>query len=166
MPNPFERSHERSSRLHLIAFTELGGVATSARMQRQRSILQSSDTSRLFRTRRPANKGKKACAIRVDILIRARRALPFFGRRCPHNLPPRIILLYRTFPDFRCSASAPPLSETDNDHYCRRRPRIPALPGRGCRIAAPDGAFGLFGDRYFPARTEFKRLGRLRQAAL
>src|SRR5258706_11140572 len=78
MPNPFERSRERSSRLHLIAFTELGGVATSARMQRRRSILQSSDTSRLFRTRRPANKGKKH--VRSASIYSSAR-----GGRCPFS---------------------------------------------------------------------------------
>jgi molecular chaperone HtpG len=49
------------------------------------------------------------------------------------------------------------LNEIDNDHRYRPRRRIPAVPGRGCRTAAPDGAFGLFGNRYFPARTDFER---------
>ncbi len=51
-------------------------------------------------------------------------------------------------------------------HDHDRRVRIPAVPGRGCRTSEPDGAFGLFRDRYFPARADLERFGCLRQAAL
>src|ERR1700676_2007486 len=41
------------------------------------------------------------------------------------------------------------LSETDDDdgHHCRAQ----AISGRSRRAVEPDGAFGLFGDRHFPA---------------
>src|ERR1700709_2244681 len=68
--------------------------------------------------------------------------------------------------DFSAILRKSALSETDNDRYHRHRPRLPAVPGRGRRIAAPDGAFGLFGNRYLPARIDLERVGRLRQAAL
>ena len=41
------------------------------------------------------------------------------------------------------------LGEIDNGQQYRRRRRIPAVPGRGRRASAPDGAFGLFGNRHF-----------------
>src|SRR4029077_11349686 len=64
--------------------------------------------------------------------------------------------LYRGFPF--------PVSREDDD--CRTHRRNAAISSRGFRTSAPDGAFGLFGNRYFPARTDFERLRRLRQAAL
>ena len=76
-------------------------------------------------------------------------------------LPPQIASLYQGFPRLPADLpSEPPMTTTER---CRR---IPAVPGRGRRTAAPDGAFGLFGDRYLPARADLERVGRLRQAAL
>src|SRR6185312_1898429 len=41
-----------------------------------------------------------------------------------------------------------PLRETDDDDGYRCR--APTFSSRGCRAFAPDGAFGLFRDRYLP----------------
>ena len=74
------------------------------------------------------------------------------------SLPPQMASLYQGFPIHALISRAP-----DDHHDC---PRIPAVPGRGRRTPASDGALGLFGNRHFPARTDFERVGRLRQAAL
>ena len=55
-------------------------------------------------------------------------------------------------------------AQTYDDH--RYSTAVPTLPGRGLRTPAPDGAFGLFRDRHFPARIDLERLRCLRQAAL
>src|SRR6267142_266334 len=156
MPKRFEGSRVRSSRLPSIAFTELGGVVTSQPMQRRRSVPRFSDILRRFRIRRSVNKRRKSLwspSIRSSM----RGGRPVFLALVPGSLAtPNGIAI----PDFS-AVSAPPLSEPDNDFHHRHRPHLPTVPGRGGRAAAPDGAFGLFGNRYFPARVDFERVGRL-----
>src|SRR5262249_46256866 len=65
------------------------------------------------------------------------RAVPC--RTAAHKvLIPRMAALYRRFPTV----------QNGSTYDCQRyRFRVTTFPGRGLRTAAPDGAFGLFGDR-------------------
>src|ERR1700738_5245612 len=148
MRNPFEGSQARLSRSCLTASMGLGGIATSAQMQRRRSRPRSGATSQLFRMTR----------------IRAERSSRALGvsRHLSGNLATQDSIAISGFSRKPAFADQ---TEPNNDHYRYIR-RIPTLPGRGLRAAAPDVAFGLFGNRHLPARTDLECVRCLRQAAL
>src|SRR6267154_2747227 len=155
MRHRFKASPVRSNASGSIESTAPGGAATSRPMPRRHSMPRSGATSPLFRTRGSGDDWRKARGNRVDILILARRGRLALSGGMRYMLATRVGMAISEFSGF----SVLPLSEPDNDfHHRRYRPRIPAVPGRGGRTAAPDGAFGLFGNRYFPARADLERL--------
>src|ERR1700730_7231093 len=100
MRNPFEGSQARLSRSCLTASMGLGGIATSAQVQRRRSPPRSVDTSHLFRMTR----------------IRAERSSAHFGfpATCPANLATQNRSLYQGVPAISvCYQPSPIMTTTD-----------------------------------------------------
>src|SRR6202171_1452556 len=99
MRNPFEGSQARLSRSRLTASTALGGIATSERMQRRRSLPPSRGTWRLFRTTQIRGE-RSSCRLRVS--------------RPPVRqiLPPKTALPYLGFPAILCRTKPSPIMNT------------------------------------------------------
>ena len=151
-----DRFHRRHEELYTYASRDQEVVFVNARVaaigqvaSRSQDVRPAIVVGRLYSARNASGLFGEWREVPVYSLDSA-RAGPIVARRCDH----------RSRDDHdRCQCGG-------SGHGQRARLAGHCIPGRGRRTAAPDGAFGLFGNRYFPARIDLERLGCLRQAAL